>query len=270
MLIDTHCHLDALEFAHDRADIVAHAMQQGVSAMVIPAVHARYFTEVIGLSERYPHCHYALGIHPMYVDDSKDADLEVLADCLKTQMQSDNPPIAIGEIGLDLFETKDNLVRQTHFFNQQLKLAQAHDLPVILHVRKAVDPVLKSLRRIPVKGGIAHAFNGSYQQAEQLLQLGFKLGFGGAMTYERALHIRELARQLPLEAIVLETDAPDIPPAWVGNRGRNSPDQLMKIAEVLAEIRGVKIAEILDQTTYNACQVLQKIAHLYTPPKVLL
>jgi len=131
-------------------------------------------------------------------------------------------------------------------------------------VRSAIDDVLKHLRKINVVGGIAHAFNGSMQQAEQFIALGFKLGFGGAMTYSRAKLIRKLALELPLDAIVLETDAPDIPPEWVGGKGRNSPAELAKIAQVLADIRGINVAQVLDITSANAIKVLPKLADLCT------
>ena len=140
----------------------------------------------------------------------------------------------------------------------------------MLHVRHAVDDVLKYLRRYEIKGGIAHAFNGSFQQAEQFIGLGFKLGFGGAMTYNRALKIRELATKLPLEAIVLETDSPDIPPEWVGSKGRNSPIELPKIAQVLADLRGLNASQVLEITSANAIKILPKLLDLCTPPNLLL
>ncbi|MDI1299519.1 TatD family hydrolase [Methylotenera sp.] len=265
MLIDTHCHLDAPEFDADRDNIAEQALQQGVSNIVIPAVAREHFDSVIQICLKHQHCTYALGIHPMYVDKSQLSDIETL----KTYIDNNNP-VAIGEIGLDYFVTKSNLQLQTYFFTEQLKLAKQHDLPVILHVRNAIDDVLKYLRLYQLSGGIAHAFNGSFQQAEQLIALGFKLGFGGAMTYSRALKIRELARKLPLESIVLETDSPDIPPEWVGAEGRNTPLELNKIAQVLADLRGVNVAQVLDITSANALKVLPKLADLCTPPHVLL
>lgn len=270
MLIDTHCHLDAAEFNADQNDIALQALQQGVSNIVIPAVACDNFDTVIQVCQQHKHCVYALGIHPMYVDDATLGDLETL----KTYILENNP-VAIGEIGLDYFVTnaKNNpyhIEKQIHFFTEQLKIAKQHDLPVILHVRNAIDDILKYLRRYQINGGIAHAFNGSFQQAEQFIALGFKLGFGGAMTYSRALKIRELARKLPLESIVLETDSPDIPPAWVGAEGRNTPLELSKIAQVLADLRQVNVAQVLDITSANALKVLPKLADLYTPPHVLL
>jgi TatD DNase family protein len=201
----------------------------------------------------------------MYVDVSQKADI----DTLKYYVENYHP-VAIGEIGLDYFVTKDNIEQQSYFFTEQLKLAKQYNLPVILHVRSAIDDVLKSLRRFELHGGIAHAFNGSFQQAEQFIALGFKLGFGGAMTYSRALKIRELASKLPLESIVLETDSPDIPPEWIGSNGRNTPLELSKIAQVLADLRQVNLSQVLDKTSANALQVLPKLAYLYTPSHVLL
>ncbi|NOT14106.1 MAG: TatD family hydrolase [Methylotenera sp.] len=265
MLIDTHCHLDAEEFDADRELIAKVALQQGVVGIVIPAVARSNFDAVIALSNQYKHCVYALGIHPMYVDNATEADLATLQTYVQTHQ-----PVAIGEIGLDYFVSKHNIQLQHHYFSEQLNIAKQHQLPVILHVRHAIDDVLKHLRRTSVVGGIAHAFNGSFQQAEQFIAMGFKLGFGGAMTYRRALHIRALAKQLPLDAIVLETDAPDIPPEWLGRHGRNTPLELSKIAQVLADLKQVNVSQVLDITSANARHILPKISHLYTPAKALL
>lgn len=270
MLIDTHCHLDAAEFDVDRDAIALAALQHQVTNIVIPAVARANFDSVIALCRTHKHCAYALGIHPMYVDDATHDDLATL----KSYVENNNP-VAIGEIGLDYFVTNAknnpaNIEKQTYFFTEQLKLAKHYDLPVILHVRHAVDDVLKYLRRYEIKRGIAHAFNGSFQQAEQLIALGFKLGFGGAMTYSRALRIRELATKLPLESIVLETDSPDIPPEWIGTKGRNTPLELPGIAQALADLRGVNASQVLETTSANALNILPKLLDLCTPPKVLL
>jgi TatD DNase family protein len=274
MLIDTHCHLDATEFDADRDDIARQALRQGIAKLVIPAVARSNFDTVIELCNQHENCAYALGIHPMYVNGAAMDDIEVL----RSYVQHSNP-VAIGEIGLDYFANNpqnaknivgnNNFDLQSYFFIEQLKIAKQYDLPVILHVRHAIDDILKQLRKHPVVGGIAHAFNGSFQQAEQFISLGFKLGFGGAMTYSRALKIRELAVKLPLSAIVLETDAPDIPPEWLGQRGRNSPLEIAKIAQVLADLRQLNITEVLEITGANALKVLPKLSHLYTLPKVL-
>jgi TatD DNase family protein len=268
MLIDTHCHLDAPEFDVDRDEVSQAALKNGVGAIVMPAVARENFQTVIDLSACNPHVYYALGVHPMYVDNAHPSDLSLLKKLIEAQLSSQKL-VAVGEIGLDFFVTQQNRETQEYFFSEQLKIAQAFDLPVILHVRRAVDDVLKHLRKYKVRGGIAHAFNGSAQQAETFIQLGFKLGFGGAMTYTRALKIRELAKTLPLESIVLETDSPDIPPAWLGTKGRNSPAELMKIAQTLADLRAIEITQIIEITGKNAAKILPNLGTLCTPLQVL-
>jgi TatD DNase family protein len=270
MLIDTHCHLDAPEFDADRDATAALAKQAGVGMIVVPAVSADSFQSVISVSAEQPSVCHALGLHPIYVDNAHPSDLVLLRQLITEQLaMPTNKLVAVGEIGLDFFVTQQNRETQEYFFTEQLKIAKEFNLPVILHVRRAIDDVLKYLRKYKMTAGIAHAFNGSPQQADEFIKLGFKLGFGGAMTYPRALKIRELAKTLPLEAIVLETDAPDIPPEWLGTKGRNSPAQLIKIAQVLADLRGLKIAQIIEITGKNSQQILPKLAGLCTPLEVL-
>ena len=250
MLIDTHCHLDAAEFDADRDAVHAAALAAGVERIVVPAVAVDSFFKTKSVVALYSGCVAAYGIHPLYVGGARDDDLRVLRDWLQREQ-----PVAIGEIGLDFYVTDSDPARQEFFFVEQLKLAREFDLPVLLHVRRAVDPVLKQLRRFRVRGGIAHAFSGSRQQADEFIKLGFKLGFGGAMTFSGSTRIRALAAGLPAEAIVLETDAPDIPPAWL-NGGRNTPGELPRIAAVLAELRGASIAEVAAASNAAAREVL--------------
>jgi len=277
MWIDTHCHLDASEFAGASLAQVEAAARAGVSAIVIPAVHKNNFAAVEALSQQREDCFYALGIHPMYVPTSDEKDLLWLREKVAALMSAnethaaaaDGPKqqpvkrfVAIGEIGLDFFvpALKESPLRekQEFFFSEQLKIAREFELPVLLHVRRSQDMVLKYLRRIRVPGGIAHAFNGSHQQAQTFIDLGFKLGLGGAMTYTRALQIRRLATELPLTAFVLETDAPDMSPSWISH-AINTPAELPAIAAVFAELRGVTPAEISVATTANARAVLPRI-----------
>ena len=255
MFIDTHCHLDASEFAGAQADVVHNAQDAGVGCIVIPSVTHRNFETVRELCQQHPNCFPAYGIHPMYVDDAMPNDLEVLREYLKLHQ-----PVAIGEIGLDFFVKHYDQARQEHFFVEQLKLAREFDLPVLLHLRRAQDHVLKCLRQHKVRGGIAHAFNGSRQQADEFIKLGFKLGFGGAMTYSRATKLRELAATLPLENIVLETDAPDIQPEFLERGLPNEPKYLPRIAQTLAELRGLSLEEVARVTTENALSVLPGLA----------
>ena len=269
--IDIHCHLDAAEFDADRDAVRQNAKSLGVEKCVIPAVMVSHFDEVRLLAHRHADA-YALGIHPLYTPQAKDTDLATLDTQLHAHRE-DPRLVAVGEIGLDGFvpeiNTPEAFAKQTHFFEAQLQLAQRHQLPVILHVRRSADGLLKGLRQFPVAGGIAHAFNGSLQQAKMFIEMGFKLGFGGAMTYDRATKLRALAIELPLSALVLETDAPDIPPHWMYTtaedrekgkaQGRNSPAELPRIASVLAELRGISLEELAAATSANARQALPRL-----------
>lgn len=249
-MIDTHCHLDAAEFDPDRDAVVSAALRAGVGHIVVPAVSAGNWAAVDDCVSRFPACRPAYGIHPLYVGAARPEDIALLRERLATGCA-----LAVGEIGLDYFVPNADRERQGWYLAEQLKLAREFDLPVLLHLRRAVDAVLLAVRRAGVRGGIAHAFNGSRQQAEAFIGLGFKLGFGGAMTYPGSTRIRALAAELPLSAIVLETDAPDIPPYWLAG-GRNQPAELLRIAGVLAELRGIEVAEAVARTSESARAVL--------------
>lgn len=266
MLIDTHCHLDISAFDADRETVWQAAIAQQVRALVIPAVTLASAQPILDWCATHPNCGFALGIHPMYVDTAPSDAVAQLTTQIETVLASPLAPqlVAIGEIGLDFYLTRANEAKQLALFEAQLTLAQQFSLPVLLHVRGAIDTVLKYCRKHRVVGGIAHAFNGSVQQAQHFAQLGFKLGVGGACTYPRALKIRAMVEQLPLTDIVLETDAPDIPPTWLGHRGRNTPDQLKKIAEEIAAIRRMPSAQIIEITGKNSFAVLPKLVHLCT------
>lgn len=246
-MIDTHCHLDAAEFDADRDAVVERAKAARVAAIIVPAIERANFGAVASICREYPLCAPAYGIHPLYVERAREEDLDALAETLARERA-----VAVGEIGLDFYVPGQDGTRQEIFFAEQLKIARRLGLPVLLHVRKAIDVVLKHLRRIGVVGGVAHAFNGSRQQADEFARLGFKLGFGGAMTPTRATHLRELAATLPAELIVLETDAPDIPPAWLESGARNEPAELGRIAAVMAELRGIDVVEFAAITSANA------------------
>ena len=264
MWIDTHCHLDAAEFGQGAAAVAGVAQAAGVRMIVIPAVEQANFARCASLGQTLPNTCYALGIHPMYVPAASDDDLALLRQAVLAALP-DPRFVAIGEIGLDLFipALKQGPMRdkQERFFQAQLKLAREFDLPVLLHVRRSQDEILKQLRKIRVSGGIAHAFNGSFQQAGIFVDLGFKLGLGGAMTFERALQIRRLACEMPLAALVLETDAPDIAPSWL-HAGRNSPDQLPAIGMQLAQLRQMAAPDLAGALQVNACAALPRLAAL--------
>jgi TatD DNase family protein len=276
--IDTHCHLDAPEFAHDVADVCARARAAGVRHCVLPAVCVGNFEAVRRLAHTFSYS-YALGIHPLTVADAREQDLQTL-DAELTLHRSDPRLVAVGEIGLDYFvpalQATDIRERQEFFYRAQLKLARKHGLPVIVHVRRSADKLLKHLRElVPAEGhwrGIAHAFNGSDQQAAEFITLGFKLGFGGAVTFEPALQLRRLAAALPLDALVMETDSPDIPPHWVYKtaaqrasgqaQGRNEPGELPAIAQQVAQLRGISAGLLAEASTANAFHALPRLKAL--------
>ncbi len=263
MWIDTHCHLDAPEFSGSLASIVSAAKEKNVQAILLPAVKAVDCPQVKKLASQYgnviPGLVYTLGIHPLYTNQAHEEDIPYLEEQI-IQSLSDSRFVGIGEIGLDYFVEGLDPHKQESFFHAQLDLAQKYQLPVILHVRRSQDAILKALRRRKISGGIAHAFNGSFQQAEQFIELGFKLGFGGAATYERALQIRRLLTDLPLDSIVTETDSPDIPPAWLKEEGIafNEPAFVARISKELAIIRGINDAEFASAVWRNAMQVLPR------------
>jgi TatD DNase family protein len=271
--IDTHCHLDAAEFDADRDAVVARARAAGVAQIVVPAVDAGNFARVRDLAHRY-RLSYALGIHPMCTDRADERDLGALRAALE-QQRDDPRLVAVGEIGLDHFIVGLDRDRQARFFAAQLALAAEFELPVLLHVRRAVDTVLKHLRRRPGSGGIAHAFNGSEQQAEAFGALGFRLGFGGAVTFDRALKIRRVGQAVPIDAIVMETDSPDIAPQWLyrtaqaraaGASMRNESAELARIGVELATLRGISTAELAATTSANALRSLPRLGALMAAP----
>jgi TatD DNase family protein len=275
MWIDTHCHLDAREFDADRAAVVARARAAGVVMQVLPAVGVFNFDVVRALAHEHGLA-YALGIHPMCVGGADDGDIERLAQALE-RLRDDPRLVAVGEIGIDLFLPECVAIRprQERFYREQLKLARRFDLPVLVHVRRSADVVLAGLRRVEVPGGIAHAFNGSDAQAALLVERGFRLGFGGALTIETARRIRRAAQAVPASAPVLETDSPDIPPHWLYRtaaeraalppphpQARNEPAELAGIARTLAALRGLSLAELAADMRANSVAVMPRLAGL--------
>jgi len=249
-IIDTHCHLDVADFDSDRKDVLERCRGAGISKIIIPAIESKTWPKLIELCQSNKGLYSALGLHPFFIEQHQADDIDKLEKLLETVS-----PVAIGEIGLDFYLKDLDKNKQLELFEQQLLVAKKHNLPVILHVRKAHDQVLQLLKKIKVKGGFSHAFNGSLQQAEQYIDLGFKLGFGGTLTYENSTKIHNLAKTLPLESIVLETDSPDM--VVESHRGqRNSPEYIMDCLTALAKIRNEDINVIAKQTTQNANDVI--------------
>jgi len=251
-LIDTHCHLDRDAFSKDRHEVIDRCVGLGIHKIVVPAIQQSGWLQLLMLCETQKGLYPSLGLHPMFLSSHKDKDVKLLVKWIEEHRSQ---VVAVGEIGLDYYDKQLDRKRQQTLFEAQLNIAQAEELPVLLHVRKAHDRVLKTLKRIPVRGGIVHAFSGSEQQAVRYIDMGFKLGFGGTLTYENSKRIHRLAENLPLESIVLETDAPDMVVA--SHRGeRNSPEYLVEVLEALVKLRGESAKEIAARTTQNALDVL--------------
>lgn len=249
-LFDSHCHLDDVSFDADRAQVLERARAAGVAEQLLPAVRAADWPRLLKLCAEEPGLYPALGLHPIYSDEHSEDDLLELARRLEA-----GQALAVGEIGLDFYIPEPERERQILFFREQLLLAREYELPVILHVRKAHNETLAILKQIPLpRGGIAHAFNGSLELAQEYMKLGFLLGFGGMLTFERSRKLRALAAQLPEAVLALETDAPDMTVAS-HRGGRNSPEYLPQCLEALAEVRG-QSADHLAQVTRNNVQRL--------------
>lgn len=250
-LIDTHCHLDLDVFDHDRTRVIEQASAVGIEAFIVPGVLASGWSDIEDLARDCTSVYAAYGLHPQFVENHNGEDLRLL-----DQWLSRHSAVAVGEIGLDFTARESDRQGQLFYFTEQLALAKQHDLPVILHVRKAHDDVIRHLVHSGIKGGTVHAFNGSLQQADRYIDLGFKLGFGGMLTYPRSSRLRKLASCLPLEAIVLETDAPDMTGAAHQGK-RNSPEYLPEILAALAAIRPESAEDIAGVTTLSARKLFQ-------------
>ncbi len=259
MWIDTHSHFDVPSFDATRSQDWARAQQLGVSAQIIPAVTPDNFEAVRSVAHAHTHSFYALGIHPIYVmNHSLESSIQALRAAVLAAMD-DARFVAIGEIGLDGFVPDVDMDVQVAFLRAQLKIAREFDLPVLLHVRRSVDAVGKHLREFGIRRGIAHAFNGSFEQAQRFIEMGLHLGFGGVLTFERALQIRRLAVQLPIDSLVLETDAPDMPPAWLMGQESNHSYHLPRIAQTLALLRGISADELARSVWHNSLNAVPRL-----------
>ncbi len=246
MLIDSHCHLDASEFDADRTAVVERARAAGVQAQVVPAVTAASWPKLREVCQQAPGLYPAYGLHPMFLADHRPEHLGQLREWVERER-----PCAIGECGLDFFVEGLDAETQQDYFIGQLKLARDFDLPVIVHARRAVDAVITAIRRIGGLRGVVHSFPGSPEQAAQLDKLGFLLGLGGPLTYDRAQRLQRLVREMPLEQLLLETDAPDQPDAGIRGQ-RNEPARLSVIARHVAALRGTDVETVARLTSENA------------------
>lgn len=248
-LIDTHCHLDDPVFDPDRAERLQRARQDGVCGFIVPAIHQQQWATQAAVIAHNPDLYGAYGLHPCYMERHTLAQVDLLEAALH-----DFEGVAVGEIGLDFFIAPHDPDAQLRLFEAQLAVARNLHLPVIVHARKCHDIMLKSLRKAGLKGGVAHAFSGSLQQAEIFADLGFLIGFGGGVTYDRANKLHGILRALPLTSLALETDAPDIPPCFARNVP-NTPEHLRQIAAIVAERKGVTLEMLARATTQSVSEL---------------
>jgi TatD DNase family protein len=249
VLVDSHCHLDASEFDGDREAVIARARDAGVQQQVIPAVDAAGWPKLRAICAGAAGLFPAYGLHPMYLAAHRDEHLAQLREWLERER-----PVAVGECGLDYFVDGLDHDTQSRYFDAQLHLAREFDLPVIVHARRAVDAVIAAVKRVGNLRGVVHSYSGSSEQARQLWDLGFLTSLGGPVTYDRANRVRKLATSMPIEYLMLETDAPDQPDAGIRGQ-RNEPARLPAVLRVIAELRGESEANIAAATTANAARL---------------
>lgn len=246
MLVDTHCHLDDREFDADREAVIERARAAGVHWQVVPAVDAAGWPKLREVCAAGEGLFPAYGLHPMLLAAHRPQHLVELREWIARER-----PCAVGECGLDFYVEGLDHDGQQRYFDGQLELAREFALPVIVHARRAVDAVIASIRRVGGLRGVVHSFSGSDEQARQLWKLGFLLGLGGPVTYERANRLRRLAATMPLEYLLLETDAPDQPDAAIRGQ-RNEPARLSAVLGEIAKLRGEDPVAIAQATTANA------------------
>lgn len=249
-LVDSHCHLDAAEFDPDRGEVLARAVAAGVRDQIVPAVAASGWPKLRALCADATGLHPAYGLHPMYLAEHQPEHLSALRDWIERER-----PVAVGECGLDHFVDGLDRDAQRRIFEAQLQLALEFDLPAIVHARRAVDAVVASIRTVGGNRGrlrgVVHSFSGSAEQTRHLAKLGFLVGLGGPVTYERAQRLRRLATTVPLDWLLLETDAPDQPDAGIRGQ-RNEPARLVPICEAIAALRGMSPEALARATSDNA------------------
>jgi TatD DNase family protein len=244
-LADSHVHLDDLRFDADRGAVIERAQAAGITIQIVPGVDVASWKRIRELCVSGSGLFPAYGLHPMFMHRHRDEDLTALSHWLKNER-----PVAVGEIGLDFHGEETDRERQQDYFRKQLDLAKDADLPVILHARAAMDDVTSTLRHVGGLRGVVHSFSGSEQQAEQLWKIGFHLGIGGPVTYERAQRLRRIVSNMPIEYLLLESDAPDQPGA--AHRGeRNEPAYVADVLQCVAELRGEDVTAVAATVTRN-------------------
>lgn len=250
-LIDSHCHIDDERFDHDRDQVLQRAEKAGVTAQIVPAIQSCWWPRLKQVCDKHPGLYPSYGLHPMFICQHREQDIVELTRWLERE-----PAVAVGECGLDFYIPEPHKERQYYYLEAQLELARRFDLPVIIHARRAVEEVIRLLKRHPGVRGVFHSYSGSLQQAHQLIDLGFMLGFGGPITYPRAKRLRQLVKQLPLESILIETDSPD-QPDQLHHNSRNEPRHLKTIALTISQLRSISYDQVEFETAANADRLFQ-------------
>jgi TatD DNase family protein len=253
MIIDSHCHLDFEVFDSDREQVLSRAFEAGVKNIIIPGVLKDTWDNIKILTQNYSHLHACYGLHPYFLDQHKSSHLDDLVHWIETEN-----PVALGECGLDFYLKDLDKDTQQFYFEQQLDIAQQHQLPVVIHARKSTEAVITALKNRPGLSGMIHSYSGSYEQALKLIDLGFYLSFGGPITYTKANKLRNLITKLPLEYILVETDAPDQPGASY-HKQRNEPSYITEVVTTIAELQDSFFEEVADITSNNAKQLFQLV-----------
>ncbi len=253
MIIDSHCHLDFEAFDADRDAVLESAYEADIRHIVIPGVMASTWPRISQLCEHYPQLHPCYGLHPYFIDRHSDDDITSLDTWL-----TEHNAVAVGECGLDYYLKELDKSRQQFFFAAQLELARKHQLPVVIHARKSTEDVIQAIRNVPGLSGMIHSYAGSYEQAIQLIDLGFYLSFGGPVTNPGAAKLHKLIRRLPLESILVETDAPDQPVASARGQ-RNEPAFITEVIQAIAELQDTDTDEVAMVTSDNAQRLFQLV-----------
>jgi TatD DNase family protein len=248
-IIDTHIHLDDELFDPDRCAVIERARNASVTSMVIPAVHAAKWDDIADLARTHTDVFATFGLHPLYTDRHHPQDLQLLETRLGQQ-----PVVAVGECGLDYYLPDTDRALQQHYFVEQLDIASQFQLPVIIHARKAVEEIILLLRSHGPGKGVIHSYNGSLQQAHRLIDLGYHLGFGGPISYPRANKLRKLVSSLPMQHLLLETDAP-FQPVHNQSASRNEPANIQQVLSAVAQLKHSSADEIAERANHNACEL---------------
>ncbi len=253
MIIDSHCHIDFPEFDDDREQVLASSDKLGINHIIVPGVTCDAWPRIKACCKQYPMLHPCYGLHPYFIEQHHEDDLTQLEHWLITEN-----PVAVGECGLDYYLKHLDKQLQHFYFHRQLELAQQYDLPVVIHARKSTEDVINIIKQYPGISGMIHSYSGSFEQAIKLIDLGFYLSFGGPITYDNAKRLRKLVTSLPLESILVETDAPDQPIAeWTSKR--NEPAAIMSIIDTIAALHDIDTDEVAIQTSENAQQLFELV-----------